>query len=94
MYCAPASPWSAARRYHFTRLGVVLRHALAIGVHEAEIVLRAGVALVGGEAIPLQRPRRSSAARPRPLSYMTPRLYCASASPWSAARRYHFRASA
>jgi len=29
------------------RLGVVLRHAVGLVVHDAEIVLRAGVSLVG-----------------------------------------------
>jgi len=33
---------------------VILLHPPAIGVHDAEIVLRIGVALVSGEAKPLQ----------------------------------------
>ena len=37
------------------RLGGVLRHPLAIGVHDAEIELRDGDALVSCEAKPLQR---------------------------------------
>ena len=35
--------------------GVVLRHALALSVHDAKIELRDGVALLCGFAIPLDR---------------------------------------
>ena len=31
----------------------------------------------------------TSCGTPRPLPYMSPRLYCALAYPWSAASRYH-----
>ena len=34
------------------RLGVVLGHALAVGVHDPEVELRGGVTLLGGEAVP------------------------------------------
>ena len=37
------------------RLGVVLGHTLAVGVHESEVGLRGGVALRGGEAVPPHR---------------------------------------
>ena len=37
------------------RLDIILRHALAFGEQESEVVLRAGVALVNGEAVPLHR---------------------------------------
>ncbi len=37
------------------RLGVVLRHALAVIVHDAEIVHRRGHALLGGLAEPKER---------------------------------------
>ena len=52
---ATALPWSAARRYHCHRLGVILRHAPALGVHTPEIELGDGIALVRSAAIPLQR---------------------------------------
>ena len=34
---------------------IVLRHDLADGVHDAEIVLRLGLALLGGHLVPLRR---------------------------------------
>ena len=55
---------------------VILRHALAIGVHDAETVLRIGVALVGGEAKPLQG-LGVVLRHPSAIAYMRPRLNCA-----------------
>ena len=72
---------------------VILRHALAKGVHDAEVALRTGITLFGGLEIPLSRfgvILRHALA----MAYMRPRLNCALASPCSAALRYHFRASA
>ena len=37
------------------RLGVVLGHARAVGVHDPEVELRGGVTLLGGEAVPPHR---------------------------------------
>ena len=37
------------------RLGVVLGHTLAVGVHDPEIGLRGGVTLLGSEAVPPHR---------------------------------------
>ena len=34
---------------------IVLHHAIAVGVHRTEVVLRGNVTLVGGETIPLRR---------------------------------------
>ena len=50
---------------------------LAVGVHEPEIVLRVGIALPGGEAIPSHRLSVILRDPPLPLAYMSPRLYCA-----------------
>ena len=49
-----ASPCSAARRYHATASGI-LWHADALGVHPPEVVLRRGVTLLGGAAVPPDR---------------------------------------
>ena len=38
-----------------SRFPEVLRHALAAGVHEAQVVLSLGVSLVGGLPVPLSR---------------------------------------
>ena len=53
LFCASALPWSAARRNHFSASASSCGTPLPLCVHEAEIVLRVGVALVSGEAIPL-----------------------------------------
>ena len=42
-------------RYHATASAGILRHADALGVHRPKVALRAGVALLGGAAVPRDR---------------------------------------
>src|SRR5262249_2249604 len=69
------------------RVDDVLRHALAAGVGEAEMLLRLGVDVVGGGAV------AECGGTPRPSPYIAPSVKRATALPWSAARRNHFAAS-
>ena len=55
MTCAEALPWSAASPKPPDRLGVVLRNPRACVVHDPEVDLRRGVALVGREPKPPDR---------------------------------------
>ena len=52
---ASASPLSAARLEPLARLGVVLRHAMTVGVKQVEVDHGVRVALVGGLLEPLAR---------------------------------------
>src|SRR3989304_9225544 len=49
-----AIPCPAALRYHFRRLGVVLRYALTLVVHEAEVMLGFGDSVLSRHSVPLQ----------------------------------------
>ena len=75
------------------RADIVLRHAVALGVHPAEVGLRVGVPLVGGLAEPYDG-LRVVLRHAWPVAYTTPRSACAAAFPWSAALRYHAMACA
>jgi hypothetical protein len=47
VYCASATPWSAAQSEPARCFGVVLRHAVAVAVLDPEADLRLGVSLFG-----------------------------------------------
>ena len=72
------------------RLDVILRHALPLGVRDAEVKLPGGVALVGGVAIPRHR-RCVALQHASALVVHDAEVTCAPASPSSAAWRYHER---
>ena len=72
---------------------VVLRHALTSSVHLPEDSLGVGVGLARRPGETTGR-LAASCSTPRPVAYLAPRVYWASASPCAAARRNHRVASA
>ena len=54
-YCAARVALLGGAAVPRDRFGGILRHAVALGVHRPEVVLRARVALLGGAAVPRDR---------------------------------------